>query len=136
MKESAYWWLELMVYGVQLGCLIFKLIKSSCWTSFDITWYTPDLVCDDDFGIFEAESACNTLGYTNGGFIQTYNMDTRWSQTEIPFLMDDVQCESTSTSFLSCTSLSQSDEDCDHRENVLLTCFDPGKAPSGSFWVF
>ena len=33
--------------------------------------------------------------------------------------MDDVQCESASTNFLSCSSTAS---DCGHAENVLLTC--------------
>ena len=49
---------------------------------------------------------------------------TEWSEPEIPFLMDDVECESASTNFLSCSS---SAEDCGHNENVLLTCFASGK---------
>ena len=38
--------------------------------------------------------------------------------------MDDVECESPSTTFSSCAS--NSDHNCDHRENVLLTCFASG----------
>ena len=81
----------------------------------------PDLVCDDYFDQKDAESACFTLGYTNSGFFQAYNMVNRWSEPEIPFLMDNVECDSASTNFLSCSS---SDENCDHSENVLLTCYD------------
>ena len=47
--------------------------------------------------------------------------------------MDDVQCDSASSNFLSCSS---SAENCDHSENVLLTCFATGKQSltfSGSF---
>ena len=51
-------------------------------------------------------------------------MNTRWSEPEIPFLMDDVECESSSTNFTSCSS---SAEDCNHEENVFLTCFESGK---------
>ena len=47
-------------------------------------------------------------------------MYDRWSESEIPFLMDDVQCESASTNFLSCPS--SGSEDCAHSENVLLSC--------------
>ena len=47
-------------------------------------------------------------------------MDT-WSEPEIPFFMDEVDCESDWTNFLSCSSTSN--HDCGHSENVLLTCF-------------
>ena len=51
-------------------------------------------------------------------------MNTRWSEPEIPFLMDNVECGSGSTNFTSCSSEA---ENCDHNENVLLTCFESGK---------
>ena len=78
--------------------------------------------------MINAESACNTLGYSDGGFYETIGVEDIWSQTEIPFLMDDVECESPSTTFSSCAS--NSDHNCDHGENVLLTCFE-----SGSFFI-
>ena len=84
----------------------------------------PDIVCDDNFDQIDADSACSTLGFTNGGSFQTYDMYNRWSEPEIPFLMDGVDC-SASENFLSCTSLP---EDCNHSENILLTCFQLGKA--------
>ena len=116
-----------MIYGVQLGCLIFNLIT---WysTLFDIThvgWHTLYKVCDDNFDQIDAESACYTLGYTNGGTFQTASMS--WSESEIPFLMNEVECESASTNFLSCSSIA---EDCTHSENILLTCFASGKRSS------
>ena len=89
---------------------------------------TPlNLVCDDDFDEIDAESACYTLGYNHGGSFQTYDM-TGWSEPEIPFLMDDVECESGSTMFLSCsTSTRSGSENCNHSQNVLLTCFESGQ---------
>ena len=92
----------------------------------------PDLVCDDDFGTVEAQSACYTLGYTNGGsfdyfadyMTNNYNFDYYlWYESEIPILMDDVYCQSASTFFSSCSSV---DHNCEHEENVILTCFESG----------
>ena len=114
-----------MVYGVQLGCRIFNLIKWN-WILFDIVnadWDTPDLVCDDDFDTIDAESACYTLGYSNAGVFRTY-YNTDWTKPDVPFLMDNVQCGSASTNFLSCSS---SAENCDHHENVFLACYSSGK---------
>ena len=109
--------------GFSWGVLYSNFVKR-CWTSWHnsysmshTVWDTPDLVCDDFFDQVDADSACYTLGYTNGGSFQTYGQP--WSKTEIPFLMDDVQCESASTNFLSCSSTAS---DCGHAENVLLTC--------------
>ena len=107
-------------------------------------WNTPDIVCDDAFGSLEAQSACYTLGYTNGGsFESSYDMRNVWSESEIPFLMDNVQCQSASTIFLSCSRTDDYEyyrveffnyggvyeyggENCSHKQNVLLTCFEPG----------
>ena len=70
-----------------------------------------------------------------------------WRESDIPFWMDDVQCQSASTNFLSC---SRTDyyydyyddsyygspyEDCSHSENILLTCFQSGKFESYSFSI-
>ena len=95
----------------------------------------------------EAQSACYTLGYNNGGsYVNSYSMS--WSENEIPFLMDDVQCQSATTNFLYCSRTEESTdynyyfysngitlygnlwayeyENCDHDENVLLSCFESG----------
>ena len=98
--------------------------------------HTPGLVCDDNFNSVNAESACNTLGYSNGGTYSSISIADRWSEDEIPFLKDDVNCTSPATNFLSCPSNDWGDEDCNHSENVLLTCFATGKQSltfSGSF---
>ena len=118
--------------GFSWGVSFFNFIKwndfvlSNELTSFGIinaAWHTPDQVCDDSFGSIDAQSACYTLGYSGGGSFRSYH-NTDWSEPEIPFLMDDVECESASTNFLSCSSRT---EDCDHTENVLLICYASGK---------
>ena len=66
-------------------------------------------------------------------------MSDQWSESEIPFLMDNVDCGSASTIFLSCSRIDNyngyddyyygywdNGEDCSHEENVLLTCFESG----------
>ena len=54
-------------------------------------------------------------------------MRDAWSEPEIPILMDNVGCGSASTNFLSCPSFGLGNEDCNHDEDVLLTCFELGK---------
>ena len=76
-------------------------------------------VCDDNFDITDAQSACKTLGYSGGSW-ETYN--TKLSQSVVPILMDDVDCASSSTNFLKCSHLGWGDENCSHSEDVLLTC--------------
>ena len=76
------------------------------------------------FDWIDAESACYTLGYTSAGSFTKIGMLDRWTENDIPFLMDYVDCGSASTNFLSCTS---SPEECGHDNNVLLTCSDQSK---------
>ena len=57
------------------------------------------------------------------------SMLDRWTDNEIPILMDEVECASSSTNFLSCTTRGWGVEDCDYGGydgNVLLTCTDSG----------
>ena len=97
------------------------------WNRNHAKWYTPDLVCDDGFNSLDAASACFTLGFNNGGFFETIDMSGKWSQTEIPILLDEVSCPSNSTNFLSCQNNGFGIHDCGHSENVLLTCIESGK---------
>ena len=53
-------------------------------------------------------------------------MSDKWSEPEIPILMDNVNCASNSTDFLSCESNGFGNHNCGHNENILLTCFEPG----------
>ena len=72
----------------------------------------------------DVESACHTLGFNGGGSWETVRQISYWSEPEIPFLRDNMNCKSTTSDFLSCEYWS---EDCDHSENVLITCDDFSK---------
>ena len=91
-----------------------------------VKWDTPKLVCDDSFDSIDAEIACSTLGFTNDGAFETVDMSDKWSESEIPILMDNVNCMVNSTSFLSCETNGFGVHNCDHTEDVLLTCFESG----------
>ena len=81
--------------------------------------------------MLEVESACRTLGYNNGGFCTQIDMRNTWTnETEIPLWLDNVECESGSSDFLSCSSNGWGDENCSHQENILLTCFEQGNGGS------
>ena len=78
-------------------------------------------VCDDAFDLTNAQSACRTLGY-HGGSFQTISMVGHgWSLDEIPILMDNVECTSSSENFLDCP---YAPHNCDHDEIILLACDD------------
>ena len=63
-----------------------------------------------------AQSACHTLGLS-GGSIVSY----KYTGSE-PFLMDDVNCASSTTNFLECSHVGGDEDNCSHGEEVLLTC--------------
>ena len=60
-------------------------------------------------------------------------MRDKWSETEIPILMDNVNCASNSTNFLSCENNGFGIHNCGHNENVLLSCFESGKSRTSDF---
>ena len=76
----------------------------------------------------DATTACFTLGFTNGGSFATIDMSDKWSQAEIPILLDEVRCKSNSTDFFMCEKNEFGNHDCGHSENVLLTCIESGKS--------
>ena len=55
-------------------------------------------------------------------FDTSFYMDNVWSEDEIPFLMDNVDCSSGTSDFLNCPTLP---ENCGHTENVIITCLEP-----------
>lgn len=74
----------------------------------------------------KAESACYTLGFTNGGTFgnawKAPMAQAIWSEPEIPIL-GEVHCESNSANFTTCENSGW--DDCDnHKFDVLLTCFE------------
>ena len=80
----------------------------------DSKWGT---VCDDNFTISDAEVACSTLGFKVGSYAK---YDTALSEASVPILMDDVSCPSNTDNFIKCSY--SDDENCNHDEDVLLTC--------------
>ena len=76
-------------------------------------------VCDDNFDSTDAASACYTLGYSGGAYS---SFNTGWSESAIPFWMDNMGCSSGSTNFFDCSFAGWGNEDCGSSEYVLLTC--------------
>ena len=86
--------------------------------------YNPDKVCIHKFDSIDAESACHTLGFVNGG-IFGWVSNTEFPWPEIPTLTG-VNCESNSTNFSMCDN-SGLGHCGSHRHNVFLTCFESGE---------
>ena len=99
-----------------LEYLIAKYVQGILMVKHMNVWGT---VCDDAFETIDAEAACKTLGFTGGS---RTNQDPGFSESEVPILMDDVNCASSSTNFLTCEHPGWGKENCGHSEDVLLTC--------------
>ena len=72
-------------------------------------------VCDDDFELVDAQSACHTLGFSGGSYSSHRGPSG-------PTWMDNVNCASSTTNFLTCSHRGWGTENCEHYEDVLLTC--------------
>ena len=90
----------------------------------DNQWGT---VCDDGILSNEdaskstraAQSACHTLGFS-GGVIELHNATLVGPSA--PTWMDNVDCGSSTTNFLSCSHNGWGKENCNHDEDVVLIC--------------
>ena len=105
-------------------CDLFVITNSIYYVRYVILMfnYTPEKVCYNNFDSIDADSACYTLGYTRAS--QSGKIEpSKWSKPEIPFWIDQVNCASDSTNFLTCTKNDWGVENCDHSKNVFLSCF-------------
>lgn len=81
------------------------------------TWGT---VCDDSFNNNAAAVVCNMLGFQRGRSTAVSN--ARFGQGTGPILLDDVLCKGTETSILQCRSKGWYTNNCDHTEDVGVSC--------------
>ena len=72
-------------------------------------------VCDDGFETVDAQSACHTLGFSGGSF-------THGEYVDGEIWMDEVNCASSTTNFLTCSHNGWGVENCSHSEDIILTC--------------
>ena len=76
-------------------------------------------VCDDYFGINEANVVCRQLGYQ--GATQYYNR-AYYGRGSGPIWLDNVQCSGTATSLHNCSSNGIGLHNCGHNEDVGVVC--------------
>ena len=81
--------------------------------------YNGGTVCDDYFDQFAADAICSLLGYEGGGSEWASGRSSWDIQSTYLIGLDDVRCRNSSWS--SC-SYSESQHNCDHSEDVFLTC--------------
>ena len=71
-------------------------------------------VCDDGFGLTEAQSACHTLGLSGGSYTHGEHVGGKiW--------IESVNCHSSTQTF-PCSHKGWGNHDCEHSEDIVLTC--------------
>jgi len=77
-------------------------------------------VCRHNFNDAAARVVCNVLGYENLGRVVAGN---RYGAGNGPIWLDDVQCNGTETILERCLHSGWGRHDCDHSEDVAVSCF-------------
>ena len=75
-------------------------------------------VCDDSFNVKAATIACKMLGYESGRIYSNLNVRS----TNLPILLDDLQCSGSESSLFDCTHKPVGSHDCSHSEDVKIAC--------------
>ncbi|XP_064405891.1 uncharacterized protein LOC135350948 isoform X5 [Halichondria panicea] len=81
-------------------------------------------VCDDSWGTTDATLVCKQLGYAYTSTGTPYSNAFFGSGTG-PIYMDDVQCSSSSSQLLECSSRPILDHNCDHSDDAGVGCEAP-----------
>ena len=76
-------------------------------------------VCDDSWGINDANVVCNQLGFL--GASQAVPR-ARFGQGSGPIQLDDVQCVGTESSLTDCPARPINQHDCSHFEDAGVRC--------------
>ncbi|CAN7990090.1 unnamed protein product, partial [Ixodes pacificus] len=81
-------------------------------------------VCDDDFGHMEAMVACAMMGF-KGGNATVHTSPHKAGRG--PIWLDNLRCSGTERSLDECRTQPWGQSDCDHSEDVAMTCI-PGQS--------
>ncbi|XP_053376387.1 uncharacterized protein LOC123533517 isoform X2 [Mercenaria mercenaria] len=91
------------------------------------TWGT---ICDHSFGILEANTICNMVGYPHA---VTFFPGSHNGDGSGPIFVDDLVCGDNSTHINNCTYKTY--DDCDHSHDVFVECTDCGDPAPGNGFV-
>ncbi|XP_068683863.1 deleted in malignant brain tumors 1 protein-like [Montipora foliosa] len=82
-------------------------------------------VCDDWFGMEEADVVCRQLNFTQGA--QYVYGNAHYGQSSGPIFLDDVHCVGNETALIDCKHNGWQGHDCHHYEDVGVVCLTNGK---------
>ncbi|KAI5739459.1 hypothetical protein M8J77_019547 [Diaphorina citri] len=95
------------------------------------------VVCDDKFGMKDADVICRELGFKMGAAeTYTYTQSSTVNGSDpLPILMDDVECIGNETSLKDCPFNGWGIHDCSPEEVAGVTCSIPGLKCKTNFWM-
>ena len=75
-------------------------------------------VCDDLWSTSASTVVCRQLGFGNAGTFNRYGA----GPSNYPIYLDNVTCSGAEVNILACSHLPLSDHNCNHNEDVGVTC--------------
>ena len=86
---------------------------------FDGVWGT---ICDDDFGLQDADVICRQLGFNRAVDIAGEGNSFGPGGESSPIYFDDLACDGTEESLIYCQFPGLKITNCQHSEDVAVTC--------------
>ncbi|CAC5399581.1 Neurotrypsin,Scavenger receptor cysteine-rich type 1 protein M130,Deleted in malignant brain tumors 1 protein,Scavenger receptor cysteine-rich domain-containing group B protein,Soluble scavenger receptor cysteine-rich domain-containing protein SSC5D [Mytilus coruscus] len=80
-------------------------------------------ICDDSFGVQEANVICGMLGYAKAGSV--HYSGAHFGSGDGPIVLDDLNCRGTETNILDCQSRGLFQHNCGHGEDAGVACNGP-----------
>ncbi|XP_033104464.1 antigen WC1.1-like [Anneissia japonica] len=86
-------------------------------------------VCDDGWGINDANVVCRELDFTHGAQDALQSAHFGQGDESFPILLDDVACSGTESDLLSCGNIGIGRHNCGHSEDASVICNTMAPAP-------
>ncbi|KAI4876285.1 hypothetical protein NFI96_027921, partial [Prochilodus magdalenae] len=101
---------------------------SSCCGRVEIQHsYQWGTVCDDDWGMNDAEVVCRQMGC--GRAVSAPN-NAHFGQGSDPIWLDDVGCRGTENYLNQCSHRGFGEENCEHTEDAAVVCLGDQQSPT------
>lgn len=82
-------------------------------------------ICDDGWGMEEADVVCHQLGYKKGA--QYWYRNAKFEEGQGKIWLDDVVCYGNESALTQCRNIGWNGHNCHHYEDVGVLCLPKGK---------